>query len=153
MLSCLYPYSCPDRKRRLVATAPSAVGTAPNQLSGGAMPAGRAVLLLLGVIALAPAVLAVPTGRAFKTCRRVTRGGCTCLDECAKSRWGGFVCSVQRGKCHKAAFPHYDWCCPDKKQSCCVDVQGRPHNYFASTSTSPTGQKSIHQQVKDVMNT
>lgn len=111
---------------------------------------GQPVLLLLGVAALAPALLAAPAARSFKTCRRVTLGGCTCLDECAKSRWGGFVCSVQRGACKKAAFPHYDWCCPDKKESCCVDVNGRPHNYFASTSTGPTGQKSIHQQVKDL---
>ena len=58
------------------------------------------------------------------------------------------MCSVAHGACKKAAFPHYDWCCADKKESCCVDVKGHPHNFFAAHHAD--GRKSIHQRVKEM---
>ena len=87
---------------------------------------------------------------SFATCNRKSRSGCACLDECATARWGGFVCSVSAGAhCPKAAFPHYDWCCPDKKKSCCVDAAGKPHDYFAHGHLIG-GHTTVHQQVAEL---
>lgn len=94
--------------------------------------------------------LSVDKEPSFTTCNRKSRSGCVCLDECAKARWGGFVCSITAGaSCPKAAFPHYDWCCPDKKQSCCVDSVGKPKNYFAH-GRKISGHLTVHQQVHEL---
>ena len=92
----------------------------------------------------------VPKEPSFATCNRKSRSGCACLDECATARWGGYVCSITAGvTCPKAAFPHYDWCCADKKASCCVDSVGKPHNYYAH-GRKISGHLTVHQQVHDL---